>query len=60
MTNQLDNRTTEQKKAYVQSKTSYLPKAVYADLMLMKRIMLKLADKNKIDIENMDDQLPGV
>jgi hypothetical protein len=60
MTNQVDNRTPEQRKAYVQNKTSYLPKAVYADLMLMKRIMLKLADKNKIDIENMDDQVPGV
>ena len=60
MTNQVDNRTPEQKKEYVQRKTSYLPKPVYVDLMLMKRIMLKLAEKNKIDLEDMDDQLPGV
>ena len=60
MTNQVDNRTPEQKKEYVQNKTAYWPKSIYAEFQQMRRIMLKLAEKNKIDLEDMDDQLSGV
>ncbi len=60
MTNQVDNRTPEQKKEYVQNKTANWPKSIYAEFQQMRRIMLKLAEKNKIDLEDMDDQLPGV
>ena len=31
MTNQVDNRTPEQKKEYVQNKTAYWPKSIYAE-----------------------------
>ena len=60
MTKQKDNMTSEEKKTYVQNKTAYWPKSIYAEFQQMRRIMLKLAEKNKIDLEDMDDQLPGV
>ena len=43
MTNQVDNRTPEQKKAHVQNNTAYWPKSIYADFQQMRRIMLKLS-----------------
>ena len=56
-------RTTEQKAAYVKSKTAYWPASIYAEFQLMKNVLMKIAEKNKVDLsefESKDDQLPDL
>ena len=45
------DRSAEEKKAHVASKTMYLNKTTYADLMFIKRLVVKLAENQKLDIE---------
>jgi len=56
-------RTPEQKAAYVKSKTAYWPASIYAEFQLMKNVLMKLAEKNNVDLSEFnseDDQLPDV
>jgi len=44
-------RSPEERANHVASKTMYLNKSTYADLQFVKRLVIKLAENQKLDIE---------
>jgi hypothetical protein len=56
-------RTTEQKAAYVKSKTAYWPASIYAEFQQMNKVLMKLAEKSNVDLSEFnlaEDNLPDV